>query len=320
MPVRAAAGHAAMAALAFAFAYGPAVARAEAQKMKPLEDTELSAVSGRDGFAFNISGFSLSPADGALTTITYAMPGSTTSNPRTLTLSNFALSRTDDPSPFTDPYYLDIVQQLAGGPDVIRVSFPQNTALTQLWNFGTDLGIAADALTFDLGNLQLKNLALQGGRLDITAPTAPGVEGVAFGLHLNASLESLTLRPRGAADSTEMLSISGFHLHDAASVGSAWAIADVYPDQNVDGTRKNPIHPGLFNAITETGPDGKPVSSLHLQIGWPTTPEEVPKGALQIDKIAFTSGGVTTDLGSSRIQGIQINYMDIKFRAGVGGP
>jgi hypothetical protein len=287
---------------------------ASPSSLKPLDDTELSSVNGHDGLAFNIAGFSLSPGNAGTTTLTYAMPGSTAAHPYTLTLSNFALSRTDDASPFTDPYYLDIVQRL-GASDVIQLAFPKNANLTQLWNFSTDLGIVTDAvpnvLDFSLGNLALKNLGLQGGGLDISTPATPGVQGVAFGLSLKVALDSFTLRPRGAADSTEMLSLSGVKLASTALAADGvtylpWALTDV--------TRQ----PGLFNAITESNPDGTTSSYLHLQIGWPTDADPAPTrtASLSIDRIAFTSNGSTVDLGASRVGGIQINYMDIKFRPG----
>jgi hypothetical protein len=291
-PLALAIGLAALASMSAVHAEAP-------PSLTALDDSELAEVNGRDGLAFNISGFSLAPLPGHTSTFTYAMPQSTAANPYTLTLSNFTLSRTDDASPFTDPYYLDVVQN-PGLADIIRLSFPQNATLAQLWNFGADLNITADGASFDLGNLQLKNLAFQGGGLDITAPATVGSEGVTFGLSLKLSLDGMIIRPRGLADSTEMLAVNGVHIQDA-NTGGPWAISDA--------TRQ----PGIFNAITD--PDGS--SYLHLQIGWPTTTDPVPTGSITIDKIAFTSnvGGVQ-DFGSSRIAGIQLNYMDVKFRPG----
>ena len=55
-------------------------------------------------------------------------------------------------------------------------------------------------------------------------------------------------------------------------------------------------------------------------MGWPTTSDPVPAAALRIDNITFISPGaggpVTTNLGSSTIAGLQINYVDIKLRTG----
>ena len=76
-------------------------------------------------------------------------------------------------------------------------------------------------------------------------------------------------------------------------------------------------HPGLINPETDaTG------SYLHVQIGWPTTSDPVPAGALSIQNITFTTAGTNgaaagvTSLGSASIASMQINYLDIKLRTG----
>ncbi len=271
---------------------------AHATALKPLDDGELSRVSGRDGLAFNVEGLSITPATTGHTTLTYGMPGSTPANPYTLTLSDFSLSRTDDASPFTDPYTLTL-QTRSGLPDVIHIAFPLNASLTQRWQFAADLNVTANGISADLGNLALTDLALQGGGLDIAPPSTPGIQGVSFGLSTALSLGSLVVRPRGAQDASESFTLSGLRLADASSNGP-WVLSDI--------TRQ----PGLFNAVTDE--NGTP--ALHLQIAWPTTADPVPTAALSIDRVVFQSNGVTTDLGSSHIAGIQINYLDMKLRAG----
>lgn len=277
--------------------------------LKPLDDGELSSVSGGDGISFNLSGFSIAPTAGRTTTLTYAMPGSTALDPYTLTLSNFSLSRTDDASPFTDPYILNIIPQGTGLPDKIRLSFPQNTNLTQLWNFDTDLSVTTPPLalgqppvTHDLGNLQLNNLAFQGGWLDVAPPSDANTQGIAFGLSTKISLDSLVLRPRGLADNTEMLSISGVKI--ASKLGGLWSLSDLS------------TQPGLFNADTDASGN----AALHLQIGWQRSTDQAvidaSTASISINSIVFTSGGTTTDLGSSHIGGLQINFMDVRFRPG----
>lgn len=280
-------------ALAAAGLATAAIASESPHGLAALDDGELSSVSGRDGLAFNFSGLSLSPQTGSTPTLTYTTPGGASS----LTLTNFHLSRNDDPSPFTDPYYLSIVSN-PGLADIIRLQFPQNPGLTQAWQFGGNLSVIADGITMDLGELSLKNLNFQGGGLDVS--TIPGTQGIGFGLSLKFSLDALTLQPRGAADTTEMLTVAGLKLSNSDGV-SAWALSDV--------TRQ----PGIFNTVIDT--DGTPV--IHLQLGWPTsTATPVPEGMISIDKIAFQSNGITTDLGSSRIGGIQINFMDVKLKPG----
>lgn len=266
--------------------------------LRPLDDQALAEVSGRDGLAFNLTGFSLSPVTGVNTTLTYAMPNSTAAAPYTLTLSNFSLSRTDDASPFTDPFMLDVFPR-TGLPDVIRLTFPQNAGLTQLWHFDTGLQVAADGITTDLGNLELNNLAFQGGWLDLAPPANANYQGAAFGLATKLSLDSLVLRPRGLSDNTETLTLTGLSLADATT-GGPWSLSDI--------TRQ----PALFNADLDA--NGQP--ALHLQISWPTTTDPVPTAALAISNLSFVSNGVTTDLGSSHIAGVQINYMNMTLRPG----
>jgi len=272
---------------------------AHAAGMRAMDDRELAGVQGRDGLAFNLAGFSLGPSSsGGNYSLTYVSPASTAAQPSTLTLSNFTLSRSDDADPFADPYTLD-VNARPGLADVISIAFPKNLAANQKWQFGTELAVDANGLKFDAGHLGLTDLVFYGGGLDISTPATPGVDGVAFGLATRFSLAALTVRPRGSADASEQLQLSGLRLGNSTQT-APWVISDI--------TRQ----PGLFNAITDA--DGR--SALHLQIAWPTTADPVPIGALEIDRIAFTSNGVTTDFGSSRIAGIQLNFVDIKFRAG----
>jgi len=75
-------------------------------------------------------------------------------------------------------------------------------------------------------------------------------------------------------------------------------------------------HPGLLNAATDANG-----SYIHLQLGWPTTTDPVPAGALTIENISFTTPGVAgapatvTNLGGASIASMQINYLDIKLRS-----
>jgi hypothetical protein len=279
--------------------------------MRPLEDAELSAVRGADGINFNLSNFSLTSDATHPLSLTYLSP-----NGSSLTLSRLDLSRTDDADGFADPYSLTL-QQRPGLSDVIAIDFPLNLAGKQSWSLTTDFAncdkVLAGVCTgtnFQGGTLQLTGLTMKGGGLYIAPTALANTDGIAFGLGTQLDIDSLAIYSHGRTagdttntiDKSDALTLSGIHLSDA-STGGSWALADV--------TR----HPGLINAMTDaTG------SYLHLQVGWPTTSDPVPAAKLIIDNISFISPGaggpVTTNLGSSTIAGMQINYVDIKLRTG----
>jgi len=281
----------------------------QAGTMQPLADDELANVSGRDGLAFNLQNFSLS---GQLT-LTYTMPGPSGSN---LWLGNLSLSRSDDPlSTFTDPYTLRVLSRGNGLADVIRLTEPLNTGGLLKWQFAADWGVNADGLDFQGGALVVNDLVTRGGSVTLTTPSAPNVEGIAFGLALQADIANLMVRPRGRDDVTspdpstvtEQLRLSGIHLGAASDTGvllnSPWVLADAT------------TQPGIFNAITDASGN----SFLHLGIAWPTTSAPAPIGGLLIDSIVFKSDslpGGQLDLGSSRIGTIQLQYLDVKLKAG----
>lgn len=266
--------------------------------MQSLEDEALSQVSGRDGLAFNLRGFAMA---GPMT-LTYA---NTDDGGQSLWLGNFYLSRSDDvDATFTDPYRLNIYGR-PGMADVIELSNPLNARGLQKWQFAADFGINTQNATFNGGTLILQDLAFYGGGLSITTPADEAVQGMAFGLALRVDIGKLIIRPRERGDIsvanpddvTEQLSLSGIHL--GTPDGKPWAIADVT------------TQPGIFNAITDA--DGK--SYLHLGIDWSSAPNGAPVGSLVIDNIGFKSNASgNVDLGSSRIGGIQLQYLDVKFR------
>ena len=259
-----------------------AVAVGHALAMQPLADTELASVHGRDGLAFNLQNFSLS---GPLT-LTYTAPGESGGS---LWLGNLSLSRSDDAaSTFSDPYTLRVLSRGAGLADVIRLGEPLNASGLLKWQFAADWGVNASGIDFQGGALVVQDLVTRGGSVTLTTPATPGVEGIAFGLALRADIGNLTLRPRGRDDASEQWRLSGIHL------GAA----------------------GIVNAIT----DANGTSMLHIGIGWPTTAAGAPLASLVVDSLVFKSDslpGGMLDLGSSRIGTMQIQYLDVKLRAGL---
>ena len=277
--------------------------------MTPLSDEELSSVQARDGFAFNLQGYSLS---GSLS-LTYSMPSPSTAS---LTLGNLAFARSDDPAgSFADPYYLDIISRGNGLADVIQISEPLNTSGALKWQFAADLSVNANGSNINGGALVVKDLASYGGVLSLTTPDlSTDYDGIAFGLSLRTDIGAVLLRPRGRDDITqinpssvgEQLAFTGIHIGAADSSGNSlgkpWVIVDITNQ------------PGIVNAGTYA--NGQ--SYLHIGIDWSKSPSGAPIGGLLIDNIAFKSDVTgTVDLGSSRIGTIQVQYLDVRFRAGL---
>ena len=271
---------------------------AMASGLRSLEDEALADVIGRDGLAFNLKGFAMS---GPLT-LTYT---SSDDGSPSMWLGNFYLSRSDDPNAtFTDPYRINIYSRV-GMADVIELSNPLNVNGLLKWQFAADFGVNANGTSFNGGALVLQDLTFYGGGLSITTPADPSVQGVAFGLAMRVDIGNLIIRPRGRDDISvanpdtvaEQLSFTGIHLSGANN--QPWVIADVTSQ------------PGIFNAITDA--DGK--SYLHLGIDWSSNPNGAPKGSLLIDNISFKSDVTgNLNLGSSSIDSIQLQYLDVKFR------
>jgi hypothetical protein len=283
--------------------------------MQALQDSELAAVRGADGVAFNLNNFSITSSLANPLSLTYLSP-----NGGSLTLSGLDLSRTDDADAFADPYQLTL-QSRPGLQDMIAIDFPLNAAGGQRWSLTADFAhcdlVVAGACTgsnFAGGTLQVLDLAMKGGGLRIAPTTLADTQGVAFGLGTQLDIASLSVYSRGRAgdgriDTSDVLVLTGIHLANAQ--GGPWLLADL--DRQ----------PGLFNAANDynasTGTGG---SYLHLQVAWPSAGYAVPAAALRVDNITFTTAGLNgaaptvTNLGAASIASMQINYIDIKFRTG----
>ncbi|MGO4379809.1 hypothetical protein [Pseudoduganella sp. RAF53_2] len=279
-----------IAALVLCLACAPACAKG----LKPLSDETLSAVRGGDGVSFDLSGFSMNGTARATFT---ASPG------YSIWKENFSAARSDSPVEFSDPYRLDVISGAAGLADVIRFSLPTNTDASQKWQFAYDLGVEADGITRNAGSFVFNDVVFQGGGWQFSTPRVS--DGVAFGLGLRMDIGQFALRPAGRDNAGEQIALQGIHIGevdaDGNFTGAPWKIADVASQ------------PAVINAVAdENGP------RLHIGIDWPDArygSGQAATGGIQIDKISFTSPATgTTDLGSSRIGSIQIQYLDIKFR------
>lgn len=278
-----------------------------ATALTALEDGELSAVRGA-GVAFNLVNYSLS---GDLSLTYVAKTTADNALAQYIALNKLTLSRSDDPAAtFSDPYSLSIVAR-PGLPDVVRMAEPRNANGLLKWQFATDWVVGTESSVFNGGSLLVQDYVSYGGTLEVTSPATSGVEGVVFGKTVHFDMGSILLRPRGRADTSNELQLSGIHVGAADGV-SAWAMADVT------------AQPGIFNAVTESGQ-----SYLHLGIGWPIDPtKEVPAARVVVDNITFRNDQPTyidpvtqlptstLNLGASRIANMQLQYLDVKLRAG----
>jgi hypothetical protein len=267
---------------------------APALAMQPLPDAALSAVRGRDGVSFDLSGFAMSGDVRA----TY-----TTASGASAYAEKLAASRSDSGSPFADPYKLDVLPGAPGLADVVQLSMPQNALGEQRWQLAYDWGVNADGVARDNGSVVLSDLVFYGGGLQFSTPQ--GRDGIAFGAALRLEIGQLAWRPNGRADSAGQMAFSGLRLGAVDDSGNftnrPWVLADVA------------AQPGVLNALNDdSGP------RLHIGIDWPDArygSGAAPAGGLQIDNISFaTPNQPAVDLGSSRIGAMQIQYLDIRFR------
>jgi len=265
-----------------------------AQGLRPLGDDALSSVTGRDGVSFDLSGFSMTGDARA----TYTTP-----NGNSIWMEKLSASRSDSSAPFADPYRLDVVSGATGLADVIRFDLPVNADSGQRWQLAWDYGVQADGITRNGGSFVFDDVVLRGGGWQFSTPRV--VDGVAFGFALRMDIGQFALRPVGRDNTAEQMAFQGIHIGevdaDGNFTGQPWKIADVASQ------------PAVFNAVADaSGPH------LHIGIDWPDATRgsgQAALGGIQIDKISFTSPATgVTDLGSSRIGSVQIQYLDIKFR------
>jgi len=270
-----------------------APAPASADGLRPLTDTALSEVRGRDGVSFDLNGFAM---NGDLR-VTYTRPDGAS-----IWAGNPSASRSDSATPFSDPYRFDIVRSQNGLADVAQFSQPQNANGEQKWQLAYDFGVDADGIGRHGGTVVISDLALYGGGWQFSTPRAQ--DGLAFGAAMRMEIGQWALRPNGRDNNAGQLALDGIRIgatdDNGNFTGQPWVIADVARQ------------PALVNAqADDSGP------RLHIGISWPDAQYgsgQTGSGGIEVGKISFTAPGGNVDLGSSRIGNIQINYLDIRFR------
>jgi hypothetical protein len=272
---------------------GAAAMPASANGLRPLADTALSEVRGRDGVSFDLNGFAM---NGDLR-VTYTRPDGAS-----IWAANPSAARSDSATPFSDPYRFDIVRSQNGLADIAQFSLPQNANGEQKWQLAFDFGVEADGISRNGGAIVVSDLALYGGGWQFSTPRVQ--DGLAFGAAMRMEIGQWALRPNGRDNIMGQLALDGIRIgatdENGNFTGQPWVIADVARQ------------PALVNAqADESGP------RLHIGIGWPDAQYgsgQAGSGGIEIGKISFTAPGGNVDLGTSRIGNIQINYLDIKFR------
>jgi hypothetical protein len=283
------AGCAAMAILAGLAGMAPALA----EGLRPLSDSVLSDVRGRDGVSFDLNGYSL---NGDLR-VTYTRPDGAS-----IWAANPSAARSDSAVPFSDPYRFDIVSSNNGLADVAQFTLPLNANGEQKWQLAYDFGVNADGINRDGGAIVVSDLAFYGGGWQFSTPRTQ--DGLALGVALRADIGQWALRPNGRANTGGQMALDNVRIgatdENGNFTGQPWVIADTARQ------------PALINAQSdEAGP------RLHISVGPPDAQfgtGQAASGGIEIGKISFTAPTGNVDLGSSRIGNIQINYLDIKFR------
>ena len=266
---------------------------AVADGLRPLNDSALADVRGRDGVSFDLNGFAM---NGDLR-VTYTRPDGAS-----IWAGNPSASRSDSATPFSDPYRFDIVRSTNGLADVAQFSLPQNASGEQKWQLAYDFGVNADGIDRDGGAIVVSDLALYGGSWQFSTPRTQ--DGLALGVATRMDIGQWALRPNGRTNTVGQMALDNIRIgatdENGNFTGQPWVIADVARQ------------PALVNALAdENGP------RLHIGIGAPDAQYgtgQAASGGIEIGKISFTAPSGKVDLGSSRIGNIQINYLDIKFR------
>ncbi|KQZ39588.1 DUF6160 family protein [Duganella sp. Root1480D1] len=274
-----------------ALTLAPALALADG--LRPLNDSALSDVRGRDGVSFDLNGFSM---NGDLR-VSYTRPDGAS-----IWAGNPSASRSDSATPFSDPYRFDVVRSTNGLADIAQFNLPQNLNGEQKWQLAYDFGVNADGIDRDGGSIVVSDLALYGGGWQFSTPRTQ--DGLALGVALRMDVGQWALRPNGRANMAGQMALDNIRIgatdENGNFTGQPWVFADVARQ------------PALVNALAdENGP------RLHIGIGAPDAQYgtgQAASGGIEIGKISFTAPSGNVDLGSSRIGNIQINYLDIKFR------
>lgn len=183
----------------------------------------------------------------------------------------------------------DVVKGDSGMADIGQWNIPEasNTSPLQI---DYDLVIAADGKTLGT-SVSYKDFVPKGSIFQWTTGPSGGVD---LGLATKLSIGQILLSPNGRTSTVGQMEISGIKIESSETPGNPWVIADL---KTQSGKFRLPV-----------GSDGE--TRLNLGVDWPVG-ADAATGRLSIDKVAFSNG---TNLGSSSIGSMQIQYMNIKFR------
>lgn len=183
----------------------------------------------------------------------------------------------------------DVFQSSVGGADIGSWSVPESSNASPL-QIEYDLVVSADGRSLGTA-VTYKDFVPKGSKFEFSTGPSGGVD---LGWATKLSIGQLLLSPNGRTDTAGQMEISGIKVEGSETPGSPWVIANL---KTQSGKFRLPV-----------GSDGE--SRLNLGVDWPVG-ADAATGRLSIDKVAFSNG---TNLGSSSIGSMQIQYMNIKFR------
>ncbi len=181
----------------------------------------------------------------------------------------------------------DVLQGNPGNPDIGSWSIPEASNVSPL-QIEYDLVVSANDKTLGTA-VTYKDLIPKGSAFQFSTGPSGGVD---LGLATKLSIGQLLFSPNGRTSTVGQMAISGIKVESSETPGNPWVIADLKTQS------------GKFRIPN----DG--VTSLSLGVDWPVG-ADAATGKLTIDNVAFSNG---TNLGSSSIGSMQIQYMNIKFR------
>lgn len=249
-----------------------------------LDDSVLSEVQGRDGVSF-ASNLNVKVGSSSYTV------DNNLGQPTSLIHSNVVTTG-------LYAFKLDISPGGVGAPDVLTWSYPEITSNKPL-GIAYDLSVNADGLTLGTG-VTLQNVLLGGSSMQLSSSS---LGGMAFGMANKLNITSMLLQPNGRGNTAGQMGFTGVNELGAIDIrsavtGNAWVLADLVKQ------------PGQFNILADAGGD-----RIQIGIDFPKV-GEADEGRLNIGNISFTPiSGAPVNLGSSSIGSMQIQHLNIKFRA-----
>lgn len=183
----------------------------------------------------------------------------------------------------------DVFQGSPGGPDIGTWSIPEANNISPL-QIEYDLVVSANGRSLGTA-VTYKDFSPKGSAFQFTTGPSGGVD---LGWTTKLSIGQLLFSPNGRKSTDGQMAINGISVESSEVAGAGWVIADL---KTQSGKFRLPV-------------DSSGETRLNLGVDWPVG-ADARTGKLTINEVAFSNG---TNLGSSSIGSMQIQYMNIKFR------